>query len=72
MCGCSIVRKTNCLSCNCGLDCCNPDSECNCAKDNVKKFNTENNIVVEPKWFKFKNQEDEQQTKDSDEATDIS
>jgi hypothetical protein len=71
MCGCTITRKTNSLSSDCGISCCNPDSECNCAKENVKKFNTENNIVIEPKWFKFKNQEDEQQTKNSDEATDI-
>jgi hypothetical protein len=65
MCGCTITRKTASLASDCGISCCNPDSKCDCHKENVKKFNTEHNIVVEPKWLKFKNQEDEQQTEDS-------
>lgn len=71
MCGCSIARKTSCLSCNCGIECCNPNTECDCAKPKLEKYNKEHNIVLEPKWLAFKNQENEQQTKDSDEAADI-
>jgi len=70
MCGCSINRKTSSLSSDCGLSCCNPGTECGCAKPNVKEYNTKNNITLEPKWFAFKNQENEQQT-DSDKVTDI-
>jgi hypothetical protein len=65
MCGCSIARKTSSLSSDCGISCCNPNAECNCQKEKLKKYNTEHNIILEPKWLAFKNQEDEQQTKDS-------
>jgi hypothetical protein len=65
MCGCTITRKTNSLSSDCGIACCNPDTDCNCQKSKLKEYNKEHNITMEPKWFKFKNQEDEQQAKDS-------
>ena len=71
MCGCTIARKTASLSSDCGIECCNPGDTCGCAKEKLKKYNTENNIRLEPKWLAFKNQKDEQQT-DSDEVTDIS
>lgn len=71
MCGCTITRKTSSLSSNCGIDCCNPGTTCECHKGKTKEYNTKHNIVIEPKWFKFKNQEDEQQTEDSDKAADI-
>lgn len=66
MCGCTIARKTSSLSSPCGIACCNPESTCECQKTKLKQYNTEHNIILEPKWLAFKNQEDEQESKNSD------
>lgn len=68
LCGCTITRKTASLSSNCGIKCCNADGheECTCKKPALLKFNIETKTNLELKWTEFKNQKDEQQTKNSD------
>jgi hypothetical protein len=57
MCGCTINRKTASLSSACGIDCCNaePKTSCGCKKQNLKLYNEQNNITLEPKWDVYKN-----------------
>jgi hypothetical protein len=61
MCGCTITRKTSSLSSNCGIDCCNPhpEEDCSCKPKGLKEYNIKNKITLEPKWRKFKTNENE-------------
>jgi hypothetical protein len=61
MCGCTITRKTASLLSNCGIDCCNatPNLECDCKKPNLKKYNVEHGINLDPKWTTYKPEDDE-------------
>lgn len=62
MCGCTIQRKTASLTSACGIDCCNskPLTECDCKKKNLKNYNTEHGIQMEPKWMPYKKEDNEQ------------
>mgnify|MGYP001594690488 CR=1 FL=1 len=63
MCGCTITRKTAALTANCGIDCCNYESqeECDCKNTGLKSFNQKNKINMPLKWSAYKKEENEQQ-----------
>jgi hypothetical protein len=59
LCGCTIRRKTASLNSKCGIDCCNPNTDCECKKPNLKKYNAEHNVVMQLKWDAYKTKENE-------------